>query len=643
MDSGEYDDEFKTSAAESGIIASDDPAAVLLADDSAIGGPSDPRSLMVDMHVPTPATDLSEGIHSRGQDHISGSSREGTPDPAVLRLKRANAKLRQQLKEITRLMDVDIRRKAARRGKNVKAVNRDADPQELASRLNNTEKKLRAYKKENSKLKRIVAKTSKSEAITKLENLIHEQELKLKAIISENKTMKKERRRLMKAMDELNEDGGGYSDQLRNLENEVRMYREKYKKYARKCEDQDRNSRKQKEYLVKVEDRLRKLKNRLKNGQPLRKERSSKYDVEKVERLQDELEKAKDTLNCERKKVSRIMRTSERMKAKQANEISRLEALVADKDDQLKRQVTILRSEVQQMSTKLREKDSEVKLQAIRLRELQSSKSAPSPLPPAAGSKLPRLSTGGSRKSLLMTKSDSKISIRSSKESTLKLASESKGSLFPKINSEVKGKHTETTSDPMSTKTPTETSPTREKQVKTEGASGPGAKMDSVSGRQAKEGVSGHEASEEEATSPEREALNERGTEEDAVCEGEGEMKEKGEGELEEKDEGEGELEKDEGEGELEEKDEGEGELEEKDEGEGELEKKDESEGEEGKDEGVKDEAVEKVSVGETVEGETDTAGKGIEASEEKMAIPGDGDADSLDFNETEDYEDDFQ
>mmetsp|Transcript_15225 Transcript_15225/g.30837 ORF Transcript_15225/g.30837 Transcript_15225/m.30837 type:complete len:588 (-) Transcript_15225:464-2227(-) len=310
----------------------------------------------------------------------SGSSREDTPDPLVLRLKRSNAKLRKQLKEMTRLMDVDIRRKAMKKGKRVGLdVDRSLDPDALAERLTNYEKKLKVYRRENQKLKKKL-ELSEPDAVAKLENLIHEQELKIEEIINENKTMKKERRQLQKKLEALNEDSTGFPDQLRRLGEEVRLYKEKCKKYVKRCEDQDRSSRKQREYLGKIEDKMRRLKAKLKkkdgsaSGLPAVGQVNDKKK-KTIEKLEKELADAKASLTKEKEKARRIRRMNDRQIEKQSNEIKKLEAQLKGKPVDSKREAELL--------SKLKEKETEIRLQATRIRELQKvlPKGTVAPLP----------------------------------------------------------------------------------------------------------------------------------------------------------------------------------------------------------------------------------------------------------------------
>mmetsp|Transcript_7544 Transcript_7544/g.14706 ORF Transcript_7544/g.14706 Transcript_7544/m.14706 type:complete len:324 (+) Transcript_7544:165-1136(+) len=203
----------------------------------------------------------------------SKPSRGSTPnDQVVGRLRRSNAKLRKQLKEMTKMLDVRIQRQREKDKK--KRSNRaskahlglekdtEKDPNALAEQLAVYEKRLRISRRDIQKLKRLVERT-KPETVVKMENLIHEQELKFESMLEENKTLKNERRLLKKRIDQMEAKSSDVPDELQRLSSEARVYREKCRKYAKKADENEKQAIKHREQISKLEASVKSMKSRL--------------------------------------------------------------------------------------------------------------------------------------------------------------------------------------------------------------------------------------------------------------------------------------------------------------------------------------------------------------------------------------------
>mmetsp|Transcript_13137 Transcript_13137/g.23855 ORF Transcript_13137/g.23855 Transcript_13137/m.23855 type:complete len:696 (+) Transcript_13137:77-2164(+) len=287
----------------------------------------------------------------------------------VNRLKKSNAKLRNQLKEMTRVMDVDIRRRAVKKGKkNVNLnIDRSQDPHALATRLASAEKRMNLYKVQVEKLKRQLSK-SKPELVVSLENRIYEKQIEIKKLKEENKMLKKDNWLLKKAINSHQDDHSNITCHFRDQQKELRIYKEKFRKYKEKCEEQERTSRKQREHAGKMAERYRKLKTKMQSRLEKNKASGGTAQNAQVEELKKSLAEAQKVRISEKKIFRRVMKINEKQIAKQADEIKYLNERLQEKDHDIRLEAVRWKSK---MSHKVKEKDAEIRLLALRIKEVR--------------------------------------------------------------------------------------------------------------------------------------------------------------------------------------------------------------------------------------------------------------------------------
>eukprot|EP01006_Ploeotia_vitrea_P040308 TRINITY_DN66420_c1_g1_i1.p1 TRINITY_DN66420_c1_g1~~TRINITY_DN66420_c1_g1_i1.p1 ORF type:complete len:849 (-),score=431.91 TRINITY_DN66420_c1_g1_i1:5-2551(-) len=266
------------------------------------------------------------GLHSISIEH---------KDQVISKLRLRNDQLRHKLQTYSIELEESRRKNTLQRKSSTIELQHQHSEDVREKELENAQKRVDMYRKANAQLRRQVKQSLNPERLDHMHNRLAMASREIERLKTENRTLASENRRLEKEFKKNMHTQGDYPERIALLLKELRGHKEKIREMTARRNEADKVSRRQQDHMVNLENRVRRLQNKIKK---LRKHGATENDfpVKELEESRKREKELQEEVAREKVKANNTFARLQKQLDHLREENRRLQALVKDQQSELK-------------------------------------------------------------------------------------------------------------------------------------------------------------------------------------------------------------------------------------------------------------------------------------------------------------------